>query len=378
MASNWLERHPRISIVAGLVVAFLILDMLFANGYKLINGHPWADEAGLKVERIASTYRTLVKPFHHDLIKNVSVDDARYGHITYRIRTNSLGFKDRIVRDVPCVSGKYRLLFIGDSFTEGIAVEYPQTFVGLIDSALAPEGIEVLNAGVAGYSPIIYWRKIKYLIEDVGLRFDELAVFLDISDPQDEVRKFCLDDNENVRYVDNSGSTSGSGSELNGIGVWVRKNTIATFLALRIVRDLYDQVCVRKPAVVDHDESRWTTDSASFRAYGREGLARMEIYMDRLVDLLKEHDIKLMVAVYPWPSQIYYGDLNSIQVSYWEDWCRKHGVRFLNCFPYFFNRNNGGGRIKEIGKYYIKGDYHFNANGHRLIADAFLDFYDKK
>ena len=83
-------------------------------------------------------------------------------------------------------SANRRILFIGDSFTEGVSLKYEDTFVGLIDSALKKEKIDVLNAARASYSTIIYWRKIKYLIEDIGLKFDEVVVFIDISDAQDE------------------------------------------------------------------------------------------------------------------------------------------------------------------------------------------------
>ena len=40
-----------------------------------------------------------------------------------------------------------------------------------------PEKIEFLNAGVVSYSPIIYHKKIKYLL-DAGLRFDERGLVL--------------------------------------------------------------------------------------------------------------------------------------------------------------------------------------------------------
>ena len=43
-----------------------------------------------------------------------------------------------------------------------------------------------MNAGVASQSPIIYFKKIKHLIEVKKVEFDELIVFLDISDIPDE------------------------------------------------------------------------------------------------------------------------------------------------------------------------------------------------
>ena len=69
---------------------------------------------------------------------------------------------------------------MGDSFTEGIRLNYEDTFVGLIEKELNKKNIEVLNGGRESYSPIIYWRKIKYLIEELGLDFDEVVLFIDI------------------------------------------------------------------------------------------------------------------------------------------------------------------------------------------------------
>ena len=54
------------------------------------------------------------------------------------------------------VSDKYRILFIGDSYTEGVGVEYKDTFVGLIDSALfrsLPNSLASLRGRPEGRSP---------------------------------------------------------------------------------------------------------------------------------------------------------------------------------------------------------------------------------
>ena len=91
------------------------------------------------------------------------------------------------------------ILFIGDSFVEGVTFSYEDTFVGIIDSVLSKQGIETLNAGRASYSPIIYWRRIKFLIEELGVQFNEVVVFIDISDAQDEARKYELSKNKNVK-----------------------------------------------------------------------------------------------------------------------------------------------------------------------------------
>src|SRR5512139_1669060 len=56
--------------------------------------------------------------YHHDLRPNFS-GLQRYGTETAPYYTNNLGFRDAAVRNIPAVANRYRLVFLGDSFTEG-------------------------------------------------------------------------------------------------------------------------------------------------------------------------------------------------------------------------------------------------------------------
>ena len=135
----------------------------------------------------------------HGLAPNFDGDD-RWGSARYRFVTNSLGFRDAVVRDVPLTAATRRVLLIGDSFTEGIGVPFEQSFAGLLHAGgqQRADRIEFLNAGVVSYAPTIYYKKIKHWL-DQGLRFDEVIVFSDISDVADEATSnSCLDDQKQL------------------------------------------------------------------------------------------------------------------------------------------------------------------------------------
>lgn len=132
--------------------------------------------------------------FHHTLKPNGRHAVETWGNVSYILSTNSLGFKDRTPREVSLSSNQVRLLFLGDSFTEGVGLEYEKTFVGLVDAAFQSHRIEVFNAGVASYSPAIYGKKAEYLLEEAGLKVDHVFVFLDISDIQDEGEEYDIRD----------------------------------------------------------------------------------------------------------------------------------------------------------------------------------------
>ena len=87
---------------------------------------------------------------------------------------------------------------IGDSFTEGVGIEFKNTFAGILQQRLAQNDIEVLNAAVSSYSPIIYFRKTQYLLETAGLEFEHLIVFIDLSDMEDEAKGYKFDQQGNV------------------------------------------------------------------------------------------------------------------------------------------------------------------------------------
>src|SRR5205814_553815 len=149
------------------------------------------------------------------------------------------------------------------------------SFVGRVDAALSPRGVEVLNAGVISYCPIIYFRKDKHLLEDVGLRFDALVVYIDIGDIEDEVT-YKLDADGNVRP---------------------------------------------RPARRVQEQGR-----------------------------------------------------GARQASFWRRWTADNCAGFIDCFPRFID---GAPSRQVLDRYFIPGDVHWNEEGHRLIADGFLEYYER-
>jgi hypothetical protein len=310
--------------------------------------------------------------FHHGLVPNKSVEGISWGNRRYSIYTNSLGLRDSSIRNVDPVSDRCRILFMGDSFTFAVGVDYQESFVGMIQNRLASRGVDVLNAGAESYSPVIYYRKIKDLILRQRLRFDELIVFLDISDPEDEAYFYKIDENDNVVSRDAKWlaeaqlEEGGPQSVARRIVGFVRDHTLLFRYAWINIRLSYAL------PLTNLKRSLWTVDEALYNEYGEIGLHKMKESMDSLRELLAEHGIALAIAVYPWPDQIVHRDLNSIQVRFWQKWAQENGVGFFNLFPAFIDSR---GPEYSLHKNYIKGDVHWNEAGHRLVTEKFFDFY---
>ena len=93
-------------------------------------------------------------------------------------------------------SKKYDIGFLGDSFTEGTGLVYEDTFVGILEKKLPNK--KIANLGVSSYSPAIYYTKIKKLLE-TGYQFNEIIVFLDISDLVDDALCYQVINNKIIR-----------------------------------------------------------------------------------------------------------------------------------------------------------------------------------
>lgn len=359
--NRWIWRHPRLTISLTIIIVITGLDFLLANIVMLLGLYK-------PQHSIETYYRIRHEAYNHTLAPNIDFSEGRWGGIGYRLDTNSLGFKDQAARTVPLSTQNYRVLFIGDSFTEGVGVQYTDTFVGILHTILEERGIETLNAGVISYSPIIYLKKIQHLLNEVGLEFDHLTVCIDLSDITDEVDLYKYDEQGNVVLQSPP-----------GLGLAFKYFMTENSILLSNLRILFRTI--KKSVQKDkefHDSlnrprNRWSLDENAFQAYAREGLSKAARHMDELAELLQKRGIALSIVVYPWPDQIYHRVLESKQVAFWKEWADRQKVPLINLYPTFIEDREPRAVIEE---FYIKGDIHWNKAGHALVANKILEKLD--
>ena len=94
----------------------------------------------------------------------------------------------------------YNLALLGDSFVEGVGLNYENTIGGIIESKT---NLNIANLGVRSYSPVNYYKKIITLFEQ-GYDFDHIIIFIDISDIQDEYHRSGKIRKNAPKYVKNN------------------------------------------------------------------------------------------------------------------------------------------------------------------------------
>ncbi len=157
------------------VIVGIVLELLFietALRFKLTS--PWFEN-----ER----YHFISDPvLHHKGLPHVT------RHVRgAELRTNSLGLRGG---DYPAEKDgdTFRILMVGDSVIEGGGLPLEETIPARLQALLTAAGcgrrFEVLNGGVAGYSPILEYLFVKHV--GLGLHPDLVIVNFDMTDVHDD------------------------------------------------------------------------------------------------------------------------------------------------------------------------------------------------
>jgi hypothetical protein len=316
--------------------------------------------------------------YHHGLAPGVETVTTWNGK-SYAMVTDSLGFRDRTPRQVALRTGRPRTVLFGDSAIEGLGYPYDQTVAARMERHLQAGGDdrEVLNGAAVSCSPLVYYLKARHLIEEVGLELDEMIVFIDISDIQDEVT------------YENFVPTLAA-----GLPLWPRTQSFLDLHSMlwRLTRLSGDrkpvsnefhfkrdadinvwmenvQAYVERGGDVERGRWQWTIDPALQKAWANHGLALAQAHMGALADLAHAHGIALTVVVYPSPVQIYSNDRDSLQVRFWRTFAAEHAVGFIDLFPLFL-ASAAAQPADVYARYFIPKDSHWNVAGHEMVASA--------
>ena len=323
-------------------------------------------------------------PVRHHAFKPNCTALYPWGGSWYEFSTNSLGFRDEKVRDVPISDAHPRILMLGDSFTEG-KIRWRDSYVGRI--AVALPQFDFLNGGVSSYSPSNYFNVARTVL-DAGFDIDEVIVFIDISDVQDEATFY--------RDVDGSGAVTGPQRETYSVswGAKIRmyiaerlpltNHIVEGFERQLVAHGYYHLTTGPLGDAFDMERAAWTYRKVNEKApyydgyapLGVEGgIAREKAKMTLLWQLLAKQNVPLSVVVYPYPAQIVHDTADSRQVRMWREWCEGKCKRFISLFPAFL-AEKANCPLSQPGCWYLKdfvfGDMHYNAVGNALMADAVI------
>ena len=362
------------------IIIFLLFDFIISSLFlkntsywKIID---WED----KYWRVPS------KVYHHGILPNIDKYEKWGGQLSKRIITNSIGFIDKKNRTVlKSNPEKKRILLIGDSFIEGSGLNYKDTLAGLLDQHLGDK-YEVLNSAVGSYSPSIYFKKTEYFINQ-GYTFDQAIIFLDVSDIFDELF-IKFNEDENILTYEERKNRGKLKTSFYSFGRFLRDNTVS-FRFLNLLSDKTEVVKnyiklkfktaknlnkgffetdrddVMFYRMTHIDRGFWTFNEKKFSEI-KKGLQQSEKYLEKLLILLNKNKISSTLVVYPWPTQIIYGD--NYHEKHWKNFSQIKNINFLSMYDYFKSEDNK----KFVMDNFLYGDIHWNKKGTKIIFENII------
>lgn len=338
---------------------YLTIDFVFGDKFLKKFGLIYLEE----------TIRVPNKDYSYSFEKNLNSDYAVWGNQYYKLCTDSRGFKYN------CLDKEnkfYELAFIGDSFTEGIGLPFEKTFVGIFKENTKKN---IVNLGVASYSPYIYLKKVKHLISNNIIRFEHLIVAIDLTDLEDDwQRSYKVDEENQESKIFNTNATLKDKFDVfkYHLKVKLMRNFPVSYIILKRI-NWFIKLNYSDEFNVDH--LNYNSNKASWSYDDLHDNLNLKIdkhikIMEEMSLFLKENNIKLSVMIYPHQASIKYDKKDSLYKKIWVDFCNKNKCeKLIDSYTPFFDELRYYSKEEIIKKYYIPGDFHFNENGNKKIFE---------
>ncbi|MCI0560206.1 MAG: SGNH/GDSL hydrolase family protein [Nitrososphaera sp.] len=261
--------------------------------------------------------------------------------------------------------GKFRILVLGESFTFGWLLNWPDTYVGRVESHIqttfGPTVFELANAAVGGWGIDSYLAYLEGYGDEVNP--DIVLVFLNI----DDIRRA----NDNGLYLVDQRKLIASDrpipfarkviQALPFYGHLVSRSYLldavrSSYLALRY--DGADGKLFEGPGM-QNDE----TDTTTKKDIKAVTLARH--IFERIIEWCRERDVTLIVVTTAWHNPPYDGNnANELFMAEASQFFGTRQVKFFDGSPLLIDRKQD---LKS--PIYIEEDGHPNEEGARLIAE---------
>ncbi len=277
------------------------------------------------------------------------------GHQVYYDSEGLVADPDHVLTEENVKLAKHRIAFLGDSFVEATQVPFQESFFGRLRSS-AKDDVGMKNYGTSSYSPVIYFLQYK----DIVKQFKPTHVFLmlhnnDISDDSSYFTKAVFSAKGEVMGIPGPGHDMWKRLMRNSY--LVRCARIAQLKLLWILKHHSEKEIVIGNYIEENPEISGLTES----------------FVLKLAKEVKKNKSKFTLTAVPSKYRLMSGsdkDLSELEFSEkWRLWAKKHGIDFLDLVEPFHETFRNG-----VSPFFSR-DIHFNALGHRAIAQEIKRTY---
>lgn len=286
-------------------------------------------------------------------------------------------------RDLEILKDKnaYRIFFLGDSFTEGIAPmekSMPNQVQALLTDDFLAKGkkLEVINAGTSSYAPTLYYLQLKYKI--LKYKPDMLVISVDMTDVFDDfLYSHCLElDSEKLPISCSAGAHFFVDHERTAYGIRQKYKLeklllevseysyLADFLK-RILAGLLNHrftTSQELPGIFDWSADNWDQIT-------QNSVDRSIAILGQLIDLAKAHNIKVILTLVP-HLQNFEGRWSERPFAVIQDLAISKAVLYFDSFAALKSKF----AAQRAESYFIPRDMHFNEKGYGAWAEGLAEF----
>ena len=310
--------------------------------------------------------------FHHKIAPNINLYE-HWGKKKYKVKTNQFAMRINESENFNIDKTKKNIGFVGDSFVYGSGIDYNDHFISKFET----KNYNFLNLGYVSYSPSIYFKKIKFLIEEEKLNFEKIFIFVDHSDIQDEGQFYREDINGNIvrKWINDKEVKSKN-----------RKYKIKNFFKqnsfiFKLYENLFSSKISKKSKeclqevnkdknfkeYIDLDRFGYGyNDNLQNKDWIKEGIDKTLNYLNKIKNLSIENNFQIIIVNYPSALEVIdnISSNNSEHFNFLKEWSSKNKISFIDTRNDFIKENN----INDYVNNFVLCDVHWNSNGQKIIS----------
>ena len=363
--------NKSISVLTILFIIFLIdliINLILSENIKKTIG-------------TTMNYSLKSEMFHHEIAPNINLLEF-WGNKKYKVITNNFGMR---IGENDFINSKIKNIgFIGDSFVYGSGIDYNNHFITLIKKN--NKDYNYLNLGYVSYSPSIYYKKLKYFLDNKNLEFDKIFIFVDTSDIQDEGSFYREDSNGNIVRKWNSDLENKKKNFKYRYKNYLKQNSfIFKFYEIFSFNNTNEQAkkCLSEKENVnleyikylDYERFGYAYDETLYsKKWVKEGQKKIIDYLSKIKKLLDLNKIEMIIVHFPSAIDVLKDNKikdNSKHYQMLNNWAQLNYVSLIDTQEDFFKTKNP---IKNYEKNHIACDVHWNSSGHKIIGKNILKY----
>ena len=242
------------------------------------------------------------------------------------------------------------IVFLGDSFTEAIQVDWNESFVGILEKKYPR--IDIKNLAVITYSPSMYLLQTRELINNKNLAKIILQVY-----------NYDFVDDEYYKVYSNAKNTKNPKEYVKQLEYldyhhYDLKGELKFYLREKLKNSYLVRLVKRIQKTMFYQGVLWNNPSNTFI---RENSITIEA-LKEIQKLCDENNIEFIVFLIPDKTSLLKNQEDNFYTSF-KDIMFKNNINFIDTIPNFQN-------YKQKEKIFFKKDIHLTNIGHKLIAKS--------